>query len=35
MRRIAEDVICTLIAAHILAWTAWYAFGRLIEEAAK
>lgn len=35
MRRIAEDVICTLIAAHILAWAVWHAFGRLIEEAAK
>jgi hypothetical protein len=35
MRRIAEDVICYLVAAHILAWTAWYALGRLIEEAVK
>lgn len=35
MKRIAEDTICVLIAAHILAWTVWHAFGRLIEEAAK
>jgi hypothetical protein len=34
-RRIAEDVICYLIAAHILCWTAAAVFDRLIVEACK
>lgn len=34
-RRIAEDVICYLIAAHILCWTATVFIERLIVEASK
>jgi len=35
MKRLLENIICYLIAAHIILWTAYHFLGRLIEEVAK
>jgi len=35
MRRIAEAIICYLVAAHIVCWTATQFIGRMIEEVVK
>jgi hypothetical protein len=35
MKRIIEEILCYLVAAHILLWTIWNFLGGLIQEATK